>query len=223
MSNETLKRIDTEPKYLWFFDFDFTLFSNFFELKDKSITPVIPGKTDDMIDNFRKYFEESPTGYKYTQPVGFVHRFIECSNHEYGDVSFCLTVANSDKECEFKLKMLHQYYPDMFKDLIHVERADMKVDKMKEVAEYYGVDISNVIFFDDDIKTIYAARNAGISAWTPMNLYTFMSKFAYYQHPGFHHFKQFAEIIPCDISPIEFLESRTSLFTDAIGIHRLDD
>lgn len=220
MSNETLKRINTQPKYLWFFDFDFTLFSNFFELKDKSITPVIPGKNDDMIDNFRKYLEESPTGYQYARPVEFMHRFIEYSNYEYGDVSFCLTVANSNKEYELKLKMMHQYYPDMFRDLLPVESVDMKVDKMKELAEYYGVNISNVIFFDDDMKTIYAARNAGISAWTPMNLYTFMSKFVRGEYPGFHHFKQFAEIIPCDISPIEFLESKKLFFADTTGIRR---
>lgn len=180
MENEKLN-LDT----LWIFDFDFTLYANFFEVtwvnryqrefpvnKYMHISPVGPidmiKRPDKMTADFAHFIEVTEDAYQYTKPIRMFQQFIKNVSKTDPNI-ICLTVCNSKREYEMKKNKVKTDYPEI-QEVEFVSSAEMKPDAIIDIASRYDVLTSNCFFFDDDMKTVARARDYGIHSWTPINL-----------------------------------------------------
>ena len=180
MENEKLN-LDT----LWIFDFDFTLYADFFKVNRNyhyqrspldgymDISPVGPidmiKRPDKMIADFAHFIEITKDAYKYAKPIRMFQQFIKNVSKTDPNI-ICLTVCNSKSEYEMKKNKVKTDYPEI-QGVEFVSSAEMKPSAILDIAsERYGVQPSNCFFFDDDMRTVARAIDYGIHSWTPINL-----------------------------------------------------
>ncbi len=83
---------------------------------------------------------------------------------EEGYGLYCLTHEIFNLRDQIKKDQLALYYSDTPMTYLTVDTPEHKIDMMTAVAMAEGCDLSDIIFVDDQMSTVYAALAAGINA-----------------------------------------------------------
>ena len=169
-----------DPNLLVFFDVDYTLFANMFNVDGEMLSTVpSSGQTTNMesaYGGFLEYLIHTIDPYKYVQPLKSVQSFVH-NLKKRGDIQiYALSSTGSSIDFQFKEKTIKKHYPDI-DELITVPSRDMKITVMKCLAETNALANNCVYFFDDDLQTVMQALYNGICAYTTTNLLWFLHDF----------------------------------------------
>lgn len=169
-----------DPNLLVFFDVDYTLFANMFNVNGKMLSAVPPsGATSNIesaYDGFLGYLIHTKDPYKYVQPLKSVQCFVH-NLKKRGDIQiYAISSTGSSIDFQFKEKTIKRYYPDI-DELITVPNRDMKITVMKSLAVKNSIYDNCIYFFDDDLYTVMQAVYNGIYAYTTTNLLWFLHDF----------------------------------------------
>jgi phosphoglycolate phosphatase-like HAD superfamily hydrolase len=77
---------------------------------------------------------------------------------------YCLTHATSNLVDLLKQEQLTEFYSETPMAYLTVDKPAHKIDMMRAVAAAEGCDLSDVLFVDDRMETVYDALRAGIDA-----------------------------------------------------------
>ena len=77
---------------------------------------------------------------------------------------YCLTHEIFNLRDALKQEQLRTFYPDVRMTYLTVDSPDHKTDMMRAVAAVENCHLSDVIFVDDRMETVYQAQAAGIDA-----------------------------------------------------------
>ena len=108
-------------------------------------------------------------GYAYCLPVPGVEEFARGLAAE-GCRLFVLSTLMSAPEEGAKRKFVEEQYPDLFDDMIFVNRDSEKLTVIKERAEAAGCLLSECVLVEDTFSTLLKAHEQGIRAIHISNL-----------------------------------------------------
>lgn len=168
-----------DPNLLVFFDVDYTLFANMFNVNGEMLSAVpsgIKGKIESAYDDYTKYLLYTNDPYKYVHPLKSVQSFVHGLKRRDDIQIYAISAASSSFDFQFKDKLIKKHYPDI-DELITVPSRDMKITVMKCLAEKNALADNCIYFFDDDLQTVMQALHNGICAYTTTNLLWFLHDF----------------------------------------------
>ena len=144
------------------FDIDGVLSQPFYQLNGRMVqgTSLLD---DDACLSWIKYCIRNEDSYKYCTAPLVMQNLV----NSYGKEKdlYALTTEHSSFALYDKIKFLNKYYGDSFEGRIHfVDKDCYKVPVLLEIADYLGIEQSEIAFVEDTFKTCIEACDKGISA-----------------------------------------------------------
>lgn len=144
------------------FDVDGVLSQPFYQLDGRMVqgTSLLD---DDAYLSWIKYCIKNDDAYKYCTAPLVMQNLV----NSYGKEKdlYVLTTEFSSFALYDKIKFLNKYYGDNFEGRIHfVGKDSYKVPVLLEIADYLGIEPSDIAFIEDSFNICIAACDKGINA-----------------------------------------------------------
>lgn len=163
-------------KELYFFDVDYTLFSNMYN-DSGNIRSVVPHGNKDIESGFTdytKYLINHPNSTEFIRPIKAMQYLVKALSEKEDTKVYAITAAGSSFDYNRKVKLLKKYYPDI-NELIMVNSREMKLDIIDALVEKTGLDNrARCYLIDDDLTTIIHANFRGIATWHTTDILFFL-------------------------------------------------